>query len=181
MDMKYEFYEHINISNVINKLHLRKTTQIGNTIYVVCPFCQDKNDTVGCMKANIINNLFICNKCERTGTSISLYADLKYITNKEAYKILMKEMPVLDNIPYTFTNTIKDECYRNLVYDKFLDLLKLNEKHQDKLIKMGFSKEYISSNRFKSIEQDINKKKAICNKLQESGLKLDGIPRFLSR
>lgn len=178
MNTNYKFYEHINISNVINKLHLRKTSQIGNNIYVVCPFCQENNEKVGYMKANIINNLFICNKCEKSGTSISLYADLKYITNKEAYKILLREMPVLDNLPYTFINPIKDEYYRNLVYDAFLKLQSLSVEHKEKLENVGFSKEYIASNGFKSIETDTIKKKKICKEIQDKGLKLDGIPGF---
>lgn len=176
--MNYKFYEHINISNVINKLHLEKTAQIGNNIYVKCPFCLD----VECiMKANMINNLFICNRCGKSGTSISLYADNKYLTNKEAYKILLREMPVLDNIQYTFTNPIKDECYRDLVYNKFLDLQSLNKSHQNKLLEMGFSEEYIVDNRFKSIENNASRKKEICKRLQEDGLKLEGISRLLSR
>ena len=146
--MNYKFYEHINISNVINKLHLEKTAQIGNNIYVKCPFCLD----VECiMKANMINNLFICNRCGKSGTSISLYADNKYLTNKEAYKILLREMPVL------------------------------NKSHQNKLLEMGFSEEYIVDNRFKSIENNASRKKEICKRLQEDGLKLEGISRLLSR
>lgn len=175
MDMNYKFYEYINISNVINKLHLTKTAQIGNNIYTVCPFCLNEKCR---MKANIINNLFICSKCEESGTSISLYADLKYITNKEAYKILLREMPVLDNIPYTFTNPIKDEYYRDLVYSKFLKLHSLSNEHKEKLLKMGLSKEYIENSGFKSIENNVDKKKQICKKLQEEGLKLDGISGF---
>ena len=54
----------------------------------------------------------------------------------------------------------------------------LNKKHIEKLEKMGFAKEYIKSNRFKRIEIREKQKKEICLKLQEQGLKLDGIPGF---
>lgn len=176
--MQNNVYECINITNVINKLGLKKTNQIGNNIYVTCPFCQSRKDKNGYMKINILNNCYICDNCEISGTSIQLYADIKHITNKEAFKQLLKEIPVLDNIPYVYNNPIKDELYRDIVYNAFLEMQTLNNKHIEKLEKMGFSKEYIKSNRFKSIEIREKQKKEICLKLQEQGLKLDGIPGF---
>lgn len=50
--MQNNVYECINISNVINKLHLRKTNRIGNYIYVTCPFCQSSQEKNGYMKVN---------------------------------------------------------------------------------------------------------------------------------
>ena len=78
--MQNNVYECINISNVINKLHLRKTNRIGNYIYVTCPFCQSSQEKNGYMKVNTINNLYICDNCESSGTSIELYAKIKYIS-----------------------------------------------------------------------------------------------------
>lgn len=176
--MDNNVYECINISNVINKLGLKKTKQIGNNIYVVCPFCQSNEEKNGYMKANIIKNLFICNKCQSSGTSLKLYADSKYMTTKDAYKQLLKEIPVLDNMPYVFNNPLKDEYYRDLVYNAFLDLLHLNQKHLEKLKSMQFSEEYIKKHKFKSIENNEKNKKEICEKLQADGFKLDGLPGF---
>jgi len=177
--MQNNVYECINISNVINKLNLKKVHQIGNNIYVKCPFCQNEREKNGYMKINTINNLYICDNCESTGTSIDLYAKMKYISTKEAIKQLLREVPILDNIPYVYNNPIKDEYYRDLVYSKFLDLQQLSKKHKEKLKRMNFTDNYILDNKFKSIENRENKKKEICQKLQEQGLKLDGISRFL--
>ena len=33
-------YEYINITNVVNQLHLKKTCTKGWNIYAICPFCQ---------------------------------------------------------------------------------------------------------------------------------------------
>ena len=44
---------------------------------------------------------------------------------------------------------------------------------------MNFTDDYIKENQFKSIENNDNKKKEICKKLQEQGFRLDGIPGFL--
>lgn len=176
--MQNNVYECINITNIINKLKLKKIHQIGNNIYVNCPFCQNRNEKKGYMKINTIKNLYICDNCESTGTSIELYAKLKYITTKEAFKQLLKEEPILDNIPYVYNNPVKDEYYRDLVYNNFLDLQQLSKNHKEKLRKMNFSDDYILKNKFKSIENREDKKKEICKKLQEQGLKLDGISGF---
>ena len=176
--MNSNFYEYINISNVINKLNLKKTNQIGNNIYVVCPFCQNGNEKNGYLKANIINNLYICNNCQTSGTSVELYASMKYITTKEAYIRLSREAPILDNIPYIFNNPIKDENYRDLVYNEFLDIQTLSNKHKEKLINMGFSEKYILENKFKTIECSKKRIGEICKELENKGYKLDGLPGF---
>lgn len=177
--MSNSVYECINITNVINKLKLNKTNQIGSNIYVNCPFCQKSKERNGYMKINTIKNLYICDNCESSGTSIELYAKMKFISTKDAYKELLKEMPVLDNIPYIYNNPIKDEYYRDIVYSAFLDMQQLSDMHREKLKTMGFTDEYIETNNFKSIENRRNKKKEICRILQEQGMKLDGIPGFL--
>lgn len=81
-------YEYINITNVINQLNIKKTSVKGNYIYAICPFCQHSNDKNGYLKINTISNVYICKKCESSGSSIELYANLKYISTKEAFKRL---------------------------------------------------------------------------------------------
>lgn len=177
--MKNNIYECVNICNVISKLNLKTTHQAGSNIYLNCPFCQTGDEKNGYMKINITNNLYICNNCEERGTSIDLYAKVKFISTKEAFKRLLKETPVL-NRSYIYNNPIKDEYYRDLVYRSFLDLQQLSKQHKKMLNNMGFTDNYILDNQFKSIENRTNKKKEICIKLQEQGLKLDGISRLLS-
>lgn len=87
-----------------------------------------------------------------SGSSIDLYANLKYISTKEAFKRLLKETPVLDNIPYTYNNPVKDEYYRDIVYRNFLEMQNLNDLHYKKLKEMNFTDDYIKENQFKSIE-----------------------------
>ena len=171
-------YEYINITNVINQLHLKKTSKRGNYIYAICPFCQNSEEKNGYLKINTTSNVYICKKCESSGSSIDLYANLKYISTKEAFKRLLKETPVLDNMPYTYNNPVKDEYYRDIVYRSFLKMQNLNNRHYQKLREMNFTDDYIKENSFKSIENNNYKKKEICGKLQEQGLKLDGIPGF---
>ena len=171
-------YEYINITNVINQLNIKKTSVKGNYIYAICPFCQHSNDKNGYLKINTISNVYICKKCESSGSSIELYANLKYISTKEAFKRLLKETPVLDNMPYTYNNPVKDEYYRDIIYRTFLEMQQLNNEHYKKLKDMNFTDNYINENMFKSIETNDYKKKEICKKIQEQGLRLDGIPGF---
>ena len=81
-------------------------------------------------------------------------------------------------MPYNYNNPIKDEYYRDLVYKKFLDLLKLSEEHIKKLKSINLDEDYLIKNNFKSIENNDIKKKEICKDLQNNGLRLDGIPGF---
>lgn len=171
-------YEYINITNVINQLNIKKTSVKGIYIYAICPFCQCSNEKNGYLKINTISNVYICKKCESSGSSIDLYAKLKYISTKDAFKMLLKETPVLDNMPYTYNNPIKDEYYRDLVYRSFLDMQVLSDKHYKRLKNMKFSSNYIEEHVFKTIENNKYKKKEICKKLQQQGLRLDGISGF---
>ena len=174
-----DVYEYINITNVINQLNIKKTNIRGTYIYAICPFCQSSKEKNGYLKINTISNVYMCRKCEESGSSIDLYAKLKYISTKEAFKRLLKETPILDNMPYTFNNPIKNEYYRDIVYRKFLQMQELKETHYNMLRKMNFRDDYVIENQFKSIENDPIKKKYICAKLQKEGLKLDGIPGFM--
>ena len=173
-----DIFKKINIMNVINQLNLKKTKQIGYDIFVICPFCQVDSEKRGKLKANIQKNVFYCNNCEASGTSIDLYSKFKFISKKEAYKQLLKKAPILDNVPYMFNNPIKDEAYRDIVYRKFLELQNLSKKHKSKLMDLGFGLEDIEKYKFKSIENIEYKKKEICEKLQEQGFNLDGISGF---
>ena len=174
----YNVFECVNITNIINQLHIKKVNQIGYNIYAICPFCQSQNEKKGYLKINTLKNVYVCKQCESSGSSIDLYANVKYITTKAAYKILLKKKPVLDNIPYTYSNPIKDEYCRDAVYRSFLEKLQINDFHYKKLKDMKFTDEYIKDNLFKSIEVNDNKKKLICMELQKEGFKLDGIPGF---
>ena len=174
--MQKDIYDYISIVNVINQLNLKKTYIKGNYIYAICPFCQRENEKNGYLKINTINDVYICKNCEESGSSIELYAKLNFISTKEAFKRILRETPILEDRPYIYNNPIKDEMYRDIIYREFLKLQTLNNTHYNKLKAMNLTDEYIKENHFKTIENNPYKKKKICQKLQEQGLKLDGIP-----
>ncbi|MCI8519366.1 MAG: hypothetical protein HFJ51_04715 [Clostridia bacterium] len=174
--MQKDIYDYISIVNVINQLNLKKTYIKGNYIYAICPFCQRENEKNGYLKINTIKDVYICKNCEESGSSIELYAKLNFISTKEAFKRILRETPILEDRPYIYNNPIKDEMYRDIIYREFLKLQTLNNTHYNKLKAMNLTDEYIKENHFKTIENNPYKKKKICQKLQEQGLKLDGIP-----
>lgn len=130
------------------------------------------------MKINNLYNLYICNNCQSSGTSVELYARVNHIPTNTAFKRLLDQFPEIDNLPLINNYPIKDEYYRDLVYSRFLELLELKDKHKEKLMTMGFDNKYIINNKFKSIENRERQKKQICEQLKKEGLKLEGIPGF---
>ena len=176
-----DIYNYINITNVVNQLGLKKTYKKGIYLYAICPFCQKEDEKNGYLKINTASNVYICKNCEESGSSIDLYSNITFMPRKEAFKRLLQETPILDNMQYTYNNPIKDECYRDFVYKSFLELQSLNDKHYKKLKTMNFNDEYIKQNQFKSIETNEYKKKEICKRLKAQGIKLDRMSWLFSR
>ncbi|MBS6252699.1 MAG: hypothetical protein KH434_05685 [Clostridium sp.] len=165
------------IINVKNKLGLEEIYSKKDIIYVKCPFCHSDKGT---MRLNISNNSYICKKCEARGYSIGLYAKNKYISNKEAYKILINdEADMSNNLMSTIiTNVKRNKEEVDIVYQAFLEKLSLSSNHVMKLLKYGFTMEEIEKIGFKTIPIYENQKIEICRQLQEEGINLSGIPGF---
>lgn len=173
---KQDFSKHISIINVMNKLNLDRVYTSGDIIYVKCPFCYSKNAD---MKLNIKNNSYVCKNCEEKGYAIGLYAKIKCISNKEAFKKLISEKPEINfEIHETIQNESRNDTELDIVYSNFLKLLKLEKKHFDKLKGIGFNNESINQIGFKSIPTNENIKIDICSKLIKDGYNLQGIPGF---
>ena len=166
----------ISIINVKNKLNLNEICTIGNNIYIKCPFC---NSEKADMKLNTENNTYVCKNCEEAGSSISLFAKCKELTNKQAYIYLLKMKADLDTKnSITISNVKKDIDELDEIYNKFLGMLSLNTRHLKKLIELEFSIDEIKKIGFKTIPTNENEKIIICSKLLECGYTLDGIPGF---
>ena len=170
-------YDCTSIINVKNKLNLKEVWSSGNIIYVHCPFCASNN---GSLKLDITNNSYICKKCEESGYSVGLYAKLKFISNKSAYKELISDEPNMEcNINRNIlVNNKRNEDELDCIYQEFLNMLDLSPDHIMKLLKIGFSIETINKIGFKSIPENEDEKFNICKKLIEDGYELKGIPGF---
>lgn len=172
-----QVYERTSIINVKNKLGIKEIYSSGNTIYAQCPFCNSENAS---LKLDIAKNTYICNNCEEAGFSIGLYARTKFISNKEAYKRLIKEDADMKcSISRSIIiNNKKSDDELDYIYQEFLKKLDLKPNHMMYLLRFGFNLEEIENIGFKTIPSDENIKFRICNELINQGLDLTKTPGF---
>lgn len=71
------------IMDVVELLHLHIRRRQANSVYVDCPFCNDRR---GKMNVNYIKNVWRCNYCDEHGGMLALYARLNNTTNSDAYR-----------------------------------------------------------------------------------------------
>lgn len=71
------------IMDVVELLHLHIRRRQANSVYVDCPFCNDRR---GKMNVNFVKNVWRCNYCEEHGGMLALYARMNNTTNSDAYR-----------------------------------------------------------------------------------------------
>lgn len=187
----FENDERLSIVTVANKCGIEIIKPIDhNRILAVCPFC---NDTTGHLYLTLKNNkgyynVYKCLKCGKGGGAVALYAEIKGLDTKEAFKELLNDKNS-SNIERTRTiikktNAIKENVptrdveYLNKIYGRLLSLLKLNREDYENLIARGLTKEQIRKNNYKSMPRTYCECKNISNKLIELGFELKGVPGF---
>lgn len=117
---------------------------------------------------------------EQVGYSTGLYAKIRNIDTKKAYKELLdKECFSIDasNIVISPVNAIADIEIRDKVYREFLDMLSLDAKHQQYLKDIGLLNSSIKDNLYKSIPKNYIKRRLISYNLSKK-FNLCGIPGF---
>lgn len=116
----------------------------------------------------------------KVGYSIGLYATIRGISNKDAYKeLLEKECFSVDasNITISPINSIANIEKRDAVYRNFLNMLNLEQNHKRYLEQQGLLKSSIESQMYKSIPKNYIKRRLIANALSKK-YDLAGIPGF---
>lgn len=142
-----------------------------------CPFCGDTKYHLG---LNAEMERFHCFRCNEKGNSVSLYAKIMGISNKEAYKELMNEsyVQIPDNLYIEEQETpIRSLHERHNVYYDFLSLLRLNKKHYENLISRGLNFTEIQRFMYRSIPLDKYFRRKVLDKLS-ARYDLEGIPGF---
>lgn len=71
------------IMDVVELLHLHIRRRQANSVYVDCPFCNDRR---GKMNVNFVKNVWRCNYCDEHGGMLALYAKVNHTTNSDAYR-----------------------------------------------------------------------------------------------
>lgn len=140
----------------------------------------NKNSKIATLSLNATNNKYCCSRCGAGGFSIGLYAKLKNIDTKAAYKeLLARECFSVDksHLEISPINEISDIDTRNTVYRAFLDMLKLEPQHKMNLVRQGFLNSTINKQMYRSIPVKYIKRRLIANALKKQ-FNLAGIPGF---
>lgn len=117
---------------------------------------------------------------EKVGYSTGLYAKLRNIDTRKAYRELLDRECFsvnASNITISPINAISDIEKRNAVYRDFLNMLKLDLKHKKYLEEQGLLKSSIESKMYKSVPQKYIKRRLVANSLKKK-YDLSGIPGF---
>lgn len=132
------------------------------------------------LSLNCTNNKYCCSRCGVGGYSVGLYARMKQIDNKKAYKELIeRECFSLERskIQISPINLIADIKTRDKVYRAFLNMLELERTHRSYLRSTGLLDTTIRENLYRSIPKKNVKRRLICKALSQK-FNLCGIPGF---
>lgn len=176
-----EVQKHINILNVAYHLCLEIIEIKGEEAKAICPFCgYNKNTKIPTLSLNINNNKYCCSRCGKGGYSVGLYAKVKGIDTKKAYKALLeRECFSLDRskIQISPINLLADIEIRDKVYRAFLNMIGLERTHRSYLRNTGMSNSTINNGLYRSVPKKEIKRMLICKALSRE-YNLAGIPGF---
>lgn len=181
---KLDFHEvqrHIHILNVAYHLCIEIVDTKGEEAKAICPFCgYNKNTKIPTLSLNINSNKYCCSRCGAGGYSVGLYAKIRNMDTKKAYKeLLERECYSQDKskIQISPINLLADIQIRDKVYREFLRMLSLERIHKSYLKHQGLLDFTIEENMYRSIPKNAIKRRLICKSLSND-YNLCGIPGF---
>lgn len=153
-------------------------------VEAACPFCGDHGAGKYHLSLNTVKNVYRCNLCAAKGNSVTLYAHLRRLTNKEAYQELAGGSNIYQ-LPFQPTPKITERqpaelTVRDRVYREMLSFLTLSDAHRQNLLERGLSDERIERNGYKSMPTTESSRRLLAD-LVGSDHELLGIPGFYTR
>lgn len=147
-----------------------------------CPFCGDHGAGKHHLSLNTDTDQYRCNLCGAKGNSVTLYASLKGVSNKQAYQELKHGGNVYP-IPRQPTpqNTERQPLpleARHAAYSDMLEHLTLLDKHGENLLGRGLSEERIRRNQYRSMPETEQGRRLLASLLRSQGHELLGLPGF---
>lgn len=173
-------YEKFDIAEVAAACGIQFYPQQKNPVEIRanCPFCGDTKFHLG---LNREMERFHCFRCKEHGNSVSLYAKLHGISNKDAYNALSSGMDehkfAMPEIKTVSQAPLRPLAERHDVYYDFLQLLKLQPVHREKLMERGLHFSEIHRFLYKSVPLDRVFRREVLEKLSAMH-DLTGIPGF---
>jgi len=162
---------------VLDSRTLRRTE-----VEASCPFCHDHGPGKYHLSLNTDTDQYRCNLCGAHGNSVSLYARLKGISNKEAYLELVRETKVYP-LPQTPTSQMRERQpvsleQRHAAYTDMLEHLTLLDRHGESLLGRGLSEDRIRENGYRSMPETERGRRLLADLLRSHGHDLRGVPGF---
>lgn len=159
-------------------IHLDDRTLGRTEVEAYCPFCHASHNH---LFLNTKTNQYFCQRCKTGGNSVTLYARMRGISNKEAFEELEKQ-----NL-YLFPQPIVQEAHDNLApleirHDVYYDLLQelsLASPHRMDLLGRGLSLERIEQNMYRTLPASWEARNRIAAKLAQN-YDLRGVPGFFT-
>ena len=160
---------------VLDSRTLRRTE-----VEASCPFCHDHGPGKYHLSLNTDTDQYRCNLCGAHGNSVSLYARLKGISNKEAYLELVRETKVYP-LPQVPTPQMKERQpvsleQRHAAYTDMLEHLTLLDRHGENLLGRGLSEDRIRENGYRSMPETERGRRLLADLLRSHGHDLRGVP-----
>ncbi len=163
-------------------LVLNHRTLEWEEVQASCPFCGDNGPGKYHLSLNTRKNVYRCNLCNASGNSVSLFARMEGISNRQAYRALSEEgrlyrfpaQPLSKKPPEREPSSL---AARHDTYYDMLSHLELSPKHKADLLARGLSEERIEQNMYRSLPSGNGVRRFLAGMLADFH-DLDGIPGF---
>lgn len=177
-------YEKIPIVDTVRRcgLVIDSRTLRRSEVEASCPFCGDHGTGKHHLSLNTDTDQYRCNLCGAKGNSVTLYASLKGVSNRQAYQELKRRGNVYP-IPQQPTpqNTERQPLpleARHAAYADMLEHLTLLDRHGENLLGRGLSEERIRQNQYRSMPETARGRRLLAGLLRAQGHELLGLPGF---
>jgi DNA primase len=149
-----------------------------------CPFCGDHGKGKYHLSLNTVTDQFRCNLCGARGNSVTLYAQLNGVSNKQAFQELRRGTNVYPIPKQPTSQNTKTERQpvsleeRHAAYTAMLGHLTLLDRHHENLLERGLSEERIIRNQYRSMPETEQDRRLLASLLRSCGFDLLGVPGF---
>lgn len=162
-------------------LVINSRTLMRSEVEASCPFCGDRGKGKHHLSLNTEADLYRCNLCGASGNSVSLYARIHHIDNKQAFLELERGGNIYP-IPVQLDsrNTERQPLplrERHAAYTEMLSCLTLTPRHRDNLLERGLSRKRIEENEYRSLPHTPQGRRLLAELVGASHTLL-GIPGF---
>ena len=154
-------------------------------VEATCPFCGDHGRGKYHLSLNTEKDQYRCNLCRAHGNSVTLYAELRGVTNRKAFEDLtggsnLYMLPSQQEPPKNTDREPAPLAERHAVYTEMLSLLTLSDAHRQNLRERGLSDQRIEENGYKSMPSTPESRRLLAELVRASS-PLKGIPGFYTR